>query len=154
TTLRVFSNSTKSQIGCFSAVLTNSVSFAHPAIVSTIFIIFTAIAVLSSLATAINGIDLPGARGHHAHSMSVFVVFSVFQNIYFNGALSMNWPSVLVAFWSNYAWSGGMIYITAMQNSISQFVGGGQARNLVGKAGSGFDISQLYKRGDAGLSST
>lgn len=150
----MFSNSTQSQIACFSAVLTNGVSFAHPAIVSTIFGIFTAIAVLSSLATATYGPDLPGVRGHYAHSMAVFLVFSVFHNIYFTGALSMNWPSVLVAFWSNYAWSAGMIYITAMQKSISQFVGGGQAMDLVGKAGSDFDISQLYKRADPGLSST
>jgi hypothetical protein len=54
----------------------------------------------------------------------MFVVFSVFQHIFFTGALSTNWQSVLVAFWSNYAWSAGIIYSAKMQNSINQFIGG------------------------------
>lgn len=68
----------------------------------------------------------------------------------------MNWPSVLVAFWSNYAWSAGFIYTEKMQNSINQFLGSNKGNiSIVGAAasgttvsnvGGGYDISKLYKR--------
>lgn len=68
----------------------------------------------------------------------------------------MNWPSVLVAFWSNYAWSAGMIYSQRMQNSINQFIGSNTGNiSVVGAApngenaiglGGGYQISQIYKR--------
>jgi hypothetical protein len=88
--------------------------------------------------------------------MSVLVVFAVFHHIYYTGALSMNWPSVLVAFWSNYAWAAGMIYTETMQNSINSFIGSNKGNiSHVGAAGSGtlnedlgggYDIHQIYKR--------
>lgn len=154
--LRIFANSTQSEIGCYSAVVTNGQSFSHPAIVGTVFGIFAVIALLSSFATAVYGDHIPTTRTHYAHSLSVLVVFAVFQHIYFTGALSMNWPSVLVAFWSNYAWSGGMIYTKSMQNSINQLIGSNKGNtSIVGAAGSGsaaanlgggYQISQIYKR--------
>lgn len=68
----------------------------------------------------------------------------------------MNWPSVLVAFWSNYAWSAGMIYSESMQNSINQLIGSNKGNtSMVGAAavgassdtiGGGYQISQIYKR--------
>lgn len=68
----------------------------------------------------------------------------------------MNWPSVLVAFWNNYAWSAGMIYSQKMQNSINQFIGSNRGNiSMVGAApagednvglGGGYQISQIYKR--------
>jgi hypothetical protein len=68
----------------------------------------------------------------------------------------MNWPSVLVAFWSNYAWSAGMIRLDSMQNTINRFIGSnGGNISMVGSAptgqnnpglGGGYQISQIYKR--------
>lgn len=154
--LRVFANSTESQIGCYSAVVTNGASFSHPAVVGTILGIFALVAVVSSAAAATYGESVTEIRKHYAHSISVFVVFSVFHHIFFTGALSVNWPSVLVAFWSNYAWSAGMIYSGKMQNSINQFIGSnGGNISMVGAAasgvnaddlGGGYEISGIYKR--------
>ncbi|ORY18802.1 hypothetical protein BCR34DRAFT_294858 [Clohesyomyces aquaticus] len=154
--LRIFSNSTQTEIGCFSAVVTNGNTFSQPAAVGSILGIFTFIAVIASFVTAIYGDNIPVMRKHYAHSLSVLVVFAVWHHIYFSGALSMNWPSVLVAFWSNYAWAGGMIYTEAMQNSINNFVGSNKGNtSAVGAAGTGapnenlgggYDITKIYKR--------
>lgn len=161
--LRIFSNSTQSEIGCYSAVVTNGASFSHPAAVGTALGVFTLIAVVSSFATAVYGSHIPTTRTHYAHSLSVFVVFSVLQHIFYTGALSMNWPSVLSAFWSNYAWAGGMIYSQPMQNSINQLNGGNKGNtSMVGAAGpgsasdgigGGYQISQIYKRSPLNLHS-
>lgn len=154
--LRIFANSTESQIGCYSAVVTNGASFSHPAAVGTILGIFALVALVSSIAVAAYGESVPEIRKHYAHSISTFVVFAVYHHVFFTGALSMNWPSVLVAFWSNYAWSAGMIYSTQMQDSINQFIGSNRGNlSMVGAAASGVDandlgggysISQIYKR--------
>lgn len=154
--LRVFSNLTESQIGCYSAVLTNGASFGQPAAVGSTLGAFTVIALISSVLVSIYGSDVTSTRNHYAHSISILVVFSVLHHIYFTGALSMNWPSVLVAFWSNYAWAAGFIYIDHMQNSINQFlgsnrgnisvVGAAAAGTTVSDVGGGYDISQIYKR--------
>lgn len=154
--LRVFANSTQSQIGCFSAVITNGASFSHPAPVGSILGIFAFVALVSSVAVAIYGQSVPETRKHYAHSLSVLVVFAVFQHIFFTGGLSMDWPSVLVAFWSNYAWSAGMIYSEPMQNTINKFIGSNRGNiSVVGSApsgqdnlglGGGFQLSQIYKR--------
>ena len=93
-------------------------------------------------------------RKHYAHSLSVLVVFAVFHHIYFTGALSMNWPSVLVAFWSNFGWAGGMIYSEGMQNSINQFIRSnngnvsvvGAASSLDEEIGGSYDLSTIYRR--------
>lgn len=154
--LRIFANSTRSEIGCYSAVVTNGATFSHPSAVGTVLGIFAIVALLASFATAIYGNHIPTTRTHYAHSLSILVVFSVFHHIFFTGALSMNWPSVLVAFWSNYAWSAGMIYSQPMQNSINQLIGSNKGNtSIVGAAGSGsaaenlgggYSISQIYKR--------
>ena len=155
-TLRIFSNLTESEIGCYSAVVTNGNTFSHPAAAGTTLGILTLIALGSSFATAVYGNHIPTTRIHYAHSISVFVIFSVFQHIFYTGALSINWPSVLPAFWSNFAWSGGMIYSESMQNSINQLIGSNKGNtSMVGAAGSGaaadgidggYQISQIYKR--------
>ncbi|PSK33578.1 Flavin carrier protein 2 [Elsinoe australis] len=155
--LRIFSNSTQSEIGCYSAVVTNGSSFSQPASVGTILGLLTLVAIIASFAAAMYGDSIPVMRNHYAHSLSVGVVFSVFQHIFFTGALSMNWPSVLVAFWSNFAWSAGMINTASMQNSINRLVGNDLGNtSQVGAAGSGttqtnlgggFDLATLYKRG-------
>jgi hypothetical protein len=155
--LRIFANSTRSEIGCFSAVVTNGATFKQPAAVGTILGGFTVVAVISSFVTAIHGDNIPTMRMHYAHSLSVHVVFAVWQHIFFSGALSMNWPSVLVAFWSNYAWAGGMIYTERMQDTINAFIAPNKGKASVAEAaasdvsninpGGGYDIHKIYKRG-------
>lgn len=160
--LRIFGNSTETEIGCYSAVVTNGASFSHPSSVGTVLGIFTFVAIVASLGTAVYGDHIPTMRTHYAHSLSLFVVFAVFHHIYFTGALSMNWPSVLAAFWSNFAWSAGMIYSEPMQNSINQLIGSNKGNtSVVGAAsagasandiGGGYSISQIYKRASLDLS--
>ena len=160
--LRIFGNSTETEIGCYSALVTNGATFSHPSSVGTVLGIFTLVAIVASLATAVYGDHIPTMRTHYAHSLSVFVVFAVFHHIYFTGALSMNWPSVLAAFWSNFAWSAGMIYSEPMQNSINQLIGSNKGNiSIVGAAssgasandlGGGYSISQIYKRASLDLS--
>ncbi|MCJ1363715.1 hypothetical protein MMC16_002824 [Acarospora aff. strigata] len=154
--LRIFANSTETEIGCYSAVVTNGATFSHPAAVGSVLGVFTVVAVIASFMTAIYGTHIPTVRKHYAHSLSVLVVFSVFHHIFFTGALSVNWPSVLPAFWSNFAWSAGMIYSETMQNSINQLIGSNKGNtSMVGAAssgsalndlGGGFSIQQIYKR--------
>ncbi|KAL8773471.1 MAG: hypothetical protein Q9209_001575 [Squamulea sp. 1 TL-2023] len=159
--LRIFANSTQSQVGCYSAVVTNGATFSHPSAVGTVLGIFTLIAIAASFATAVYGNHIPTTRTHYAHSLSVLVVFSVFHHIFFTGSLSVNWPSVLPAFWSNFAWAGGMIYSESMQNSVNQLIGSNKGNtSIVGAAGSGssaddlgggYEISQIYKRSISNL---
>ncbi|KAL8716154.1 MAG: hypothetical protein Q9220_000059 [cf. Caloplaca sp. 1 TL-2023] len=159
--LRIFANSTQSQIACFSAVVTNGATFSHPAAVGSVLGVFVIIAIAASFATAIYGDHIPTIRTHYAHSISVLVVFSVFHHIFYTGALSVNWPSVLPAFWSNFAWTGGMIYSSSMQDSINQLIGSNKGNtSVVGAAGSGsaaenlgggYQISQIYKRTLSGI---
>lgn len=159
--LRIFANSTRSEIGCYSAVVTNGATFSHPSAVGTVLGIFAAVALIASFATAVYGNHIPTTRTHYAHSLSILVVFSVLHHIFFTGALSMNWPSVLVAFWSNYAWSAGMIYSKQMQNSINQLIGSNKGNtSIVGAAssgsasqnlGGGYSLSQIYRRSVSNL---
>jgi hypothetical protein len=154
--LRIFGNSTQSEIGCYSAVVTNGVTFSQPKSVGTVLGIFTLVAMAASLATAVYGDHIPTTRTHYAHSLSIFVVFAIFHHIFYTGALSMNWPSVLTAWWSNFAWSAGMIYSQPMQNSINQFLGSNRGNtSSVGAAstgasanniGGGYQLSQIYRR--------
>ena len=159
--LRIFSNSTESEIGCYSAVITNGATFSHPNAVGTVLGLFTLVAIGASFATSMYGDHIPTTRTHYAHSLSVFVIFAVFHHIFYTGALSLNWPSVLAAFWSNFAWTGGMIYSQSMQNSINQLIGSNKGNtSMVGAAtsgkaadgiGGGYQISQIYKRSSLNL---
>ncbi|KAL1304825.1 hypothetical protein AAFC00_003752 [Neodothiora populina] len=154
--LRIFSNVSQSEIGCFSAVVTNGATFSQPQSVGTVIGVFAFVAMLASFATAVYGDNISVMRKHYAHSLSVLVVFAVYQHIFFTGLLSMNWPSVLVAWWSNFAWAGGMIYSSSMQNSINHLIGNNLGNtSQVGAAGSGtsqegvgggYDASLIYKR--------
>lgn len=154
--LRIFSNTSRSQIACYSAVLTNGATFSHPAAVGSILGVFTFVALIASFATAIYGEAVPTMRLHYAHSLSVGVVFAVWHHIFFTGALSVNWPSVLPSWWSNFAWAGGMIYSSSMQSSIDNLIGNNigntasigaaQSGNENANVGGGFDVASLYKR--------
>lgn len=155
--LRIYSNTTREQIACYSAVVTNGNSFSHIAAISSILGIFTFVAMIASFATAAYGASVPTMRLHHAHSLSVGVIFAVFQHIFFSGALSLNWPSVLVAWWSNFAWAGGIIFTEGMQRSIDSLIGnaiGNTSQVGAAEAGSAqsasfggnFQSSQIYGR--------
>ncbi|KIW09606.1 uncharacterized protein PV09_00474 [Verruconis gallopava] len=154
--LRIFSNTTQSEIACYSAVVTNGATFSQPKAIGSILGIFAFIAVVASFVTAIYGSDVVTMRMHYAHSLSVLVVFSVYQHIFFTGALSMNWPSVLPAFWSNYAWAAGIINTKSMQESFNKLTSNHRGNtSMLGAAGTdtwasdvggGYDIHQIYKR--------
>jgi len=136
-TLRFFSNTSQSEIGCFQAVMRNGASLSHPKAVAPVLGILTVVALLASFSTAIYGVSIAAIRTHYAHSLSVLVIFETFQSFFFSGALSLNWPSVCVAWWSNFAWTAGMIYSPAMTSSIDSFLGTNQGNSSqVGGAGS------------------
>ena len=133
--LRIFANSTQTQIGCYSAVVTNGATFAHASAVGPILAVFTLVAIIASFVTAVYGEDVSTIRTHYAHSLSVAVVFAVWHHIFLTGALSLHWPSVLTAFWSNFAWAAGMIDNDSMQRSIDALLGEKQGNaSMVGAA--------------------
>ncbi|WYZ45533.1 hypothetical protein EsH8_VIII_000849 [Colletotrichum jinshuiense] len=150
--IQIFANSSQTQIGCFQAVMRNGNSFSHPAAISSILGVFTLAAILASFATAIYGVSIPHMRTHYAHSLSVLVIFETFQTIFFSGALSVDWPSVLPAWWSNFGWAAGMIYSKQLIDSIDGFAGVTGNASQVGGAGStvintgGGIIQQIYGR--------
>ncbi|KAK1983392.1 hypothetical protein LZ30DRAFT_588554 [Colletotrichum cereale] len=150
--IQIFANSSQTQIGCFQAVMRNGNSFSHPAAISSILGVFTLAALLASFATAIYGVSIPHMRTHYAHSLSVLVIFETFQTVFFSGALSVDWPSVLPAWWSNFGWAAGMIYSEKMVGSIDGFAGVTGNASQVGGAGStvintgGGLVQQIYGR--------
>jgi hypothetical protein len=113
----------------------NGNSFSHPAAIGSVLAVFIVVALLASFATAVYGVSITQIRTHYAHSLSMLVVFEVFQYIFFSGALSLSWPSVLPAFWSNFAWSGGQIHAADIINSINGFTGVSGNSSQVGGAG-------------------
>lgn len=121
--LRIFANSSRSEVGCFQAALTNGNTLSHPEAIAPVLGTFAIIAILSSFATAAYGISLPHMRMHYAHSISVLVVFETFQAIFFSSALLVDWPPILVAWWTNFAWSAGLIYAPGMVRPIDSFAG-------------------------------
>jgi len=154
--LRIFANTTRQEVACYSTVLKNGHSFSQPSSVGTILGVMTLITAFFSIATAMYGDNISAMRTHYAHTLSVGVVFAVFQHIFFTGALSVNWPSVLVAWWSNFAWAGGMINTSTMQSSIDRMTsanvgniseigsaGSGTAQTLLG---GGVNMATLYRR--------
>ncbi|PHH84443.1 hypothetical protein CDD83_1935 [Cordyceps sp. RAO-2017] len=150
--LQIFANSTQTEIGCFQAVMTNGNSFSQPKAVGTITGVLTLFAALASFATATYGLSITHMRVHYAHSFSVLVVLETFQSIFFSGALSVNWPSVLPAWWSNFAWSAGMFANRQIVGSLSSFTGNNANASQVGGAGSvpinngGGLLRQIYGR--------
>ena len=152
TTLQIFSNSSETEIGCFQAVMRNGATFSHPDAVAPILGTFTAAAIVASFLTAAYGVSTTHRRIHYAHSLSVFAVIETFQSIFFSGAVSVNWPSVLIGWWSNFAWSGGQIYVPDMITALDSFTGVSGNASQVGGAGSvvinngGGLVTQIYGR--------
>ncbi|KAI0886075.1 TRP-domain-containing protein [Annulohypoxylon maeteangense] len=134
--IQIFANSSQTEIGCFQAVMRNGNSFSQPKSVSAVLGIFTAVAIIASFATAAYGVSIPHMRSHYAHSLSILVIFETFQSIFFSGALSLPWPSVLPAWWSNFAWAAGLISSSNVVRSLDIFVGVSGNASQVGGAGS------------------
>ncbi|PQK14972.1 hypothetical protein BB8028_0005g04900 [Beauveria bassiana] len=134
--IQIFANSTQTEIGCFQAVMSNGKTLSQPDAIGTTVGIFVITAILASFITAVYGVSVPHMRMHYAHSFSVLVVFETFQYIFFSGALSVNWPSVLPAWWSNFAWPSGMFATHSLVSSISSFTGNVVSVSQVGGAGS------------------
>ncbi|KAI1445227.1 TRP-domain-containing protein [Annulohypoxylon stygium] len=134
--IQIFANSSQTEIGCFQAVMRNGNSFSQPESISTVLGIFTIVAIIASFATAAYGVSIPHMRTHYAHSLSVLVIFETFQSIFFSGALSLPWPSVLPAWWSNFAWAAGLVPSSNVVRSINHFVGVSGNASQVGGAGS------------------
>ncbi|EAQ89944.1 hypothetical protein CHGG_06563 [Chaetomium globosum CBS 148.51] len=111
------------EIGCFQASLTNNHTFSHPWMIGPILGVFTLAAMLASFLTAAYGISVTHMRMHHAHSLSVLVVFETLQAVFFSGALAVDWPPMLAAWWSNFAWSAGLIGVPGMVRSVNGFAG-------------------------------
>ncbi|KAK3393142.1 hypothetical protein B0H63DRAFT_516344 [Podospora didyma] len=151
-TVQIFANSSESEIGCFQAVMRNGHTFSHPKVIAPVLGVFTLVAIIASFATAAYGVSITHMRMHFAHSLSVLAVVENFQAIFFSGALSLNWPSVCVAWWSNFAWSAGMIHSHDLIQSINSFssVTGnasqvGNASSAVINTGGGL-VFQIYGR--------
>ncbi|KAJ6201046.1 LOW QUALITY PROTEIN: ML-like domain-containing protein [Bipolaris maydis] len=87
--MRVFANETESEIGWFAAGITNGWTFGQQDCVGAVLGGFTLVAVAALFATAVCGADL---------------TISVWHYVFYSGAIEVDWPSVLLAFWSNYAW--------------------------------------------------
>lgn len=133
--LQIFANSTKSEIGCFQARVVNGNTMAWPEIVSPMLAVFVLVAMLASFATAAYGTSITAMRTHYAHSLSVMVVFETFQSIFFSGALQLDFPSVLSAWWSNFAWSAGQIYTDSVVKTANIASGISSNSSQVGVAG-------------------
>ncbi|KAK8877083.1 membrane protein [Apiospora arundinis] len=150
--VQLFANSSQSEIACFQAVMKNGASFSQPAAVSSVLGILTVVAITASFAAAAYGVSIPHMRTHYAHSFSVLIVFETFQTVFFSGALSLQWPSVLPAWWSNFAWSAGLIPVSHVVDSVNKFAGISGNGSQVGGAGStiinnnGGLIQQIYGR--------
>ncbi|KAK2746512.1 hypothetical protein FQN57_003138 [Myotisia sp. PD_48] len=152
--LRLFSNSTRSQASCYASVVTNGVTLSYPVVVGAILGLFLAVSLSMFIALVIYGEDGKAMRSHYNHTSSLFVTFAVVHHVYFTGALSVNWPSVLVAFWSNFQWFAGMIYLESMQRLITEAIQGklGNIRKFgaipVGTPspaiGNGLNITDIY----------
>lgn len=134
--MQIFANSSQTEIGCFQAVMTNGASFSQPQAVAPVLAVFAVTAAVASFLTAAYGVSLAHMRAHYAHSLSVLIVFETFQSIFLTGVLSVEWPSVLIAWWSNFAWAAGMIPTASMVRSINTFTGVGGNGSQVGGAGS------------------
>ncbi|KAK0723778.1 hypothetical protein B0T21DRAFT_294095 [Apiosordaria backusii] len=123
TRVQFFANSSQKEVGCFQAVMKNGNSLSHAYVIAPFMGLFTLAAIIASFLTATYGISVPHMRMHHAHSLSVFIVFETFQTIFFSGALSVNWPPILIAWWTNFAWSAGFVYSPPFVRSINSFAG-------------------------------
>lgn len=147
--LQLFGNTSRSEIGCFQATLTNGNTMSYPEIISPILGIFVVIAMVASFLTAAYGNSIPAMRTHYAHSLSVMIVMETFQTIFFSGALGLSWPSILVAWWSNFAWSAGQIYDSQILRTVDRMTGNTGNASQVGDANASVESVKSYGSGMA-----
>ncbi|KAL2161188.1 hypothetical protein VTH06DRAFT_8407 [Thermothelomyces fergusii] len=121
--LQMVAKSSRKVVGCVQAALTNGRTLSQLEIVAPVLAFFTLVAIVASFLTAAYGVSVPHMRMHHAHSLSALVTFETLQTVFFTGALSIRWPPILTAWWSNFAWSAGLIYARGMVRSINAFAG-------------------------------
>lgn len=161
--LQIFGNSTQSEIGCFQASLNNGNTMGHPQAVSPILALFVLAAMVASFTTAAYGGSVPSMRSHYAHSLSVLVIFEAFQSIFFSGALQLDFPSVLPAWWSNFAWASGQIFTKSVISTAgiasglhgnSSQVGGAAASALTTTKSESSLAQQIYGRSISAMSTT
>ncbi|KAF1929355.1 uncharacterized protein M421DRAFT_4502 [Didymella exigua CBS 183.55] len=145
--LGIFSNSTQTETGCFAAQITNGNTFDHQLEVGSTLAAFTTLALLSSLDTVAYFDTIPSTRTHYAHCCSLLVVFAVWHHVYYSGALAVDRPTALIAFWNNYAWTGGMINVRWMQHAADKFFGSSKASDsTIANLASTYNIDMIYKR--------
>lgn len=161
--LQIFGNSTQSEIGCFQATLTNGNTMAHLQAISPVLAVCVLAAMLASFATTIYGVSASVIRSHYAHSLSVLVIFETFQTIFFSGALELDYPSVLSAWWSNFAWASGQIFnqsviktakiASGLRGNASQVGGAGSSVLEIAQAGAS-TAEEIYARSISTMSTT
>ncbi|KAK4189184.1 putative flavin carrier protein 2 precursor [Podospora australis] len=151
TQLQLFSNRTESQIACFQAPMKNGKSVAHAYVIAPVLGAFTLVAILGSFLSAVYGVSVPHMRMHHAHSLSVLVVFETFQTIFLSGMFSVAWPSILVAWRTNFAWAAGFVDGTPFVRAVHSFAGTeGNASQLGSPASTDGSVpSNIYAAGTA-----
>lgn len=115
--------------------MSNSITLSQPAVLGTIVGIFILAAAVASFLSAIYGVSIEHVRMHYAHSVSIMVLIDTFQSFFLSGALAVSWPSVLPAWWSNFAWTAGMFTTDQLVRSISSFTGINVNVTQVGGAG-------------------
>lgn len=153
--IQIFGNSTRSELACYQASLRNGNTVAYPQVISPVLAIFVLVAMVASFATAAYGVSISSMRTHYAHSLSVMILFETFQSIFFSGALQLNFPSVLPAWWSNFAWAAGQIYsdsvirtvdaVSGVRGNASQVGDARPSVELVTDLGAGL-AQQIYGR--------
>lgn len=138
--LSIISNSSQSEIGCFHAQMTNGFTLSHRESVGVILQAFVFLDIVASFAPATYGLTITDMRTHYAHTFSALVVWDTFQSIFMSGALSVQWPSVLPAWWSNYAFAAGMVANDRIIQAVGSFTGSTDNSNLpLPGTRSGFD---------------
>lgn len=132
--------------------MVNGRTLSQPAILGSVTGVLTLVAVVASFLTSIYGVSVKHMRMHYAHSFSVFLLVETFQSFFLGGALTVDWPSVLPAWWSNFAWSVGIIANSQLTRAVSGFTGTRVDVTQVGGAGSvvlnnqGGLLNQIYGR--------
>ena len=134
--LQIFANSTQTEIGCFQAVMTNGSTMSQPDSVAALLALCTLLAFIASFLTAIYGVRITAMRTHYANSFSLLVVLDTFQSFFYAGALNVAWPSILPAWWSNFAWTAGLFAPPSMVKAMKPFTGIRGNTSQAGEAGS------------------
>ena len=119
---RIFSNTTRNQVGCISADLVNGITFSHVTPISSVLGGLTFAAIFTSATSLFLkarefAFQVP-ALFEYSTTPSAGFLLSILQTVFLTGILPLNFPSNLVGFWSNFAWASGIVYIGPFQSKI------------------------------------